>query len=504
MAEKNKKLTPFQEQTEKVLEKISEYRLACEANIVSIIYKNPERMYDTNLTTDSFEHNTWKVYWEIAHDIIIKEKKKTLDNMTVGLYLKKHPKLMKNYMEYGGYDTIVSAIGYVNEENLDGYVSELRKWTAVAELAKIGFPVGENLSKYIDMDEERIYNQLEARLNHIFVNASSDVKSYNVFENMYEFIEELNEGQSSGMLFHNADLLNSEIGGFNLNGNIYGLGAGSGVGKSTMAFNYIIPSAIENGEKVVMIINEEDEGKMRKELLIWVANNIILKDKKDEYLQKRTLRDGDFKKETLDLLLECAKWIEEKKEQHILTVIPLERYSVNIAIKIIKKYSSAFGCRIFILDTLKESFDAGTDEIYKSMMRDMVALYDVVKPSAKNVGLFVTYQLGKGSLKMRYLTNNEIGQAKSIVDVMSVNLMMRRPYEDEYEGGDNEILCYRPAGEKGDSKLPYKLLKENKPMITFITKNRFGVTGGNQIISECDLSTNTCKDVAYGIVPQDF
>ena len=188
---------------------------------------------------------------------------------------------------------------------LDGYVSELRKWTAVAELAKIGFPVGENLSKYIDMDEERIYNQLEARLNHIFVNASSDVKSYNVFENMYEFIEELNEGQSSGMLFHNADRLNSEIGGFNLNGNIYGLGAGSGVGKSTMAFNYIIPSAIENGEKVVMIINEEDEGKMRKELLIWVANNIILKDKKDEYLQKRTLRDGDFKKETLDLLLEC-------------------------------------------------------------------------------------------------------------------------------------------------------------------------------------------------------
>ena len=113
MAEKNKKLTPFQEQTEKVLEKISEYRLACEANIVSIIYKNPERMYDTNLTTDSFEHNTWKVYWEIAHDIIIKEKKKTLDNMTVGLYLKKHPKLMKNYMEYGGYDTIVSAIGWV-------------------------------------------------------------------------------------------------------------------------------------------------------------------------------------------------------------------------------------------------------------------------------------------------------------------------------------------------------------------------------------------------------
>lgn len=501
MAEKNKKLTPFQEETQKVLEKISDYRLACEANIVSILYKNPERLYDINLTLDSFENNIWKVYWQIAHDIIIEEKKKTLDNITVGLYLKKHPKLMKKYVEYGGYDTIVSAIGYINEENLDGYIAELRKWTAVAELAKIGFPVGEKLSKYADanMTEERIYNQLEARLNHIFVNASSDVKSYNVFEDMHEFIEELNEGQDSGMLFHNAELLNSEVGGFNLNGNIYGLGAGSGVGKSTMAFNYIIPSAIKNGEKVVMMINEEDERKMKKELLVWVANNIF-----EEELHKRTLRDGGFNKDTLDLLFKCAEWIEEKKEQHILTVIPLERYSVNTAIKIIKKYSSAFGCRIFILDTLKESSDARTDEIYKSMMRDMVALYDVVKPSAKNVGLFVTYQLGKGSLKMRYLTNNEIGQAKSIVDVMSVNLMMRRPYEDEYEGGDKEILCYRPDGKNKNSKLPYKLLKENNPMITFITKNRFGITGGNQIISECDLSTNVCRDVAYGIVPQDF
>ena len=335
MAEKNKKLTPFQEETKNVLEKISEYRLACEANIVSILYKNPERLYDTNLTLDSFENNTLKVYWQIAHDIIIEEKKKSLDNMTVGLYLKKHPKLMKKYIEYGGYDTIVSAIGYINEENLDGYIAELRKWTAVAELAKIGFPVGEKLSKYADanMTEERIYNQLEARLNHIFVNATSDVKSYNVFEDMYEFIEELNNSEDAGLPFYNAEFLTAEVGGFNLNGNIYGLGAGSGVGKSTMAFNYIIPSAIESGEKVVMMINEEDERKMRKELLIWVANNIFKKE-----LHKRTLRDGGFNKETLDLLFKCADWIEEKKDKHILTVIPLERYSVNTAIKIIKKY----------------------------------------------------------------------------------------------------------------------------------------------------------------------
>jgi len=501
MAEKNKtKLTAFEKEQIDVAQKILEYKLGAEANIVAILYKEPELIYDISLENKSFSNNVWKVYWEIASGIVLTEKKKALDEITVGLFLEQHDKLRDKYLEYGGYDTISAAMGYVKTENLDGYISELKKWSAVLELVKLGFPVKDRLSDYADMTEEEIYNEHEAYLNHIFANSSSEIKSYNVFDDMHKFIEELNNESEVGMPFYNAPLLSGEVGGFNLNGNIYGLGAGSGVGKSTMAFNYIIPSAIDSGQKVVMIINEEDERKMRKELLIWVANNVINKDSHKEKLHKRTLRDGNFTPDVIELLKKSADWIEEKKEEQILTVIPLERYSVNIAIKVIKKYAS-LGCRIFILDTLKESFDANSDEIYKSMMRDMVALYDVVKPSAKNVGLFVTYQLGKGSLKMRHLTNNEIGQAKSIVDVMSVNLMMRRPYDSEYES----IECYTWDTLKGDPvKLPFKMEKKENPMLTFITKNRFGVTDAYQIVSKCDLSTNICEDIGYCVIPQDF
>ena len=501
MAEKNKtktKATAFEQEMINTAKKIVEYKKNAEVNVVSILYKTPEKIYDTNLTLDDFTENTWKVYFQIVHDIVLLEKKNVVDDVTVGLYLEKHPKLRAKYEEYDGYNTVQRAMNHVEVENFDGYVSELRKWKAVIELCKMGFPVKDRLSDYVDMTEEDIYNEHEAYLNHIFANTSSEVKSYNVFEEMHEFIKELGDSSDVGMPFYHADILTSEVGGFNLNGHIYGLGAGSGVGKSTMAFNWVVASAIEEGEKVVMLINEEDERKMRKELLVWVANNIY-----KEELQKKTLRDGNFKEDTLKLLNKCADWIEQKKEEHLLTVIPLERYSADIAIKIIKKYST-FGCRIFILDTLKESCDAKTDEIYKSMMRDMVKLYDTVKPSAKNVGLFVTYQLGKGSLKVRYLTNNEIGQAKSIVDVMSVNLMMRRPYEDEYEGGSKELTYYRLEGKNDNTKIPEKLKKEKNPMITFITKNRFGVTGANQIVSECNLSTNICKDVGICNVPQDF
>lgn len=162
------------------------------------------------------------------------------------------------------------------------------------------------------------------------------------------------------------------------------------------------------------------------------------------------------------------------------------------------------GVRLFVLDTLKESSDSRNTETWKSMERDMVDLYDVVKPAAKNVALFVTYQLGKVSVKMRYLTNNEIGQAKNILDVFSVNLMMRKPFEDEFPGGSHEIKAYKLAGKNNSSKIPYHLDPGKHYMITFITKNRFGVTDQFQIISEYDLSTNMHKDVAICNIAQDF
>ena len=495
---KEKKLYSFEKEQLETLKKIGEYKQASEANIVAILYKDPEKLYDSNLKLDDFSHNTWRVYFQIASDLVLLEEKSVLDDITIGFYLEKHPKLQERYVEYGGYETIDNAREYVKVENLDGYIKELYKWNTVVKLAKNRYPVQDRLSDYCDMTLEDIYNEFETFINHTFINVDSDVKSYNALDGLYELIEELNKGASVGMPLHNCHILNKEIGGFNFDGNIIGLGANSGVGKSTMAINYILPSIVKYDEKVVMMINEEDETKVRRELLVWVANNVF-----KEKLQKYVLRDGNFTPEVMELLKRCADWLEKKKEKRNITVIPLDRYSVKTAIKIIKKYSS-MGVRCFILDTLKESSDARTDEIYKSMMRDMVALYDVVKPAAKNVGLFVTYQLGKNSLLRRYLTNNDIGMAKSIVDVMSVNLMMRRPFDDEYEGGTREITGYRLEGKNGRSKIPFKLNRDKKYMITFITKNRFGSTDEFQIVSECDLSTNIYKDIGICNLQQDF
>lgn len=496
--EEKKKLTPLQEQKLEAARKVRDFKVATEANVVAIFYKQPDLMYDNPLKLEDFTENTWRVYWQIAYDIVVKEKKAVLDDITVGLYLEKHRKLKVKYEEYGGYDTIDKAKEYVKTENISGYINELNKWNTIIEMIKNDFPIYDRIPEFVDMTVDDIYEEYEAMLNHIFANTSSEVKTYNALDNINDLIDKLNAGEGVGLPFNNCDYLNKEVGGFNCNGNIYGLGANSGVGKSTTAMVDILPSILKHDEKIVLFINEEDQTKVQRELIIWAANNVLKLD-----LPKYKLRDGNFDEETMNTLRKTADWLEEQKEKRNITIIPLERYSAKIVIKLIKKYA-ALGVRYFILDTLKESFDAMTDETYKSMMRDMVMLYDVVKPAAKNVGLFVTYQLGKASIKLRYLTNNEIGMGKSIVDVMSCNLMIRRPFEDEYEGGKREITGYRFDGKNGKSKIPFKLKRDKHYMITFIPKNRFGQTDAFQIISEFDFSTNTNKDLGICNIAQDW
>ncbi len=479
--------------------KVQEFKLACECNVVSILFKDPDLYYTYDkLDIKSFSSNIWRVYFAIGYDIVIKENKKVLDDITVGLYLEKHPKLKQKYEEYGGYDTIDKAKEYVNVENISGYVDELNKWNAVLQLIARRFPVHDKIKEFIDMDLNQIYDLYEVQLNHIFINSESNVKSYNACEGINDLIDKLNVGMNVGLPLHNCDILNREMSGLNL-GNIYGLGALSGAGKSTTAINWLLPSVLKYNERIVFIINEEDQTKIQRELIIWVANNVY-----KEELKKYVLRDGNFDEKTMELLRKCATWIEEKKENKNITIIPLERYTTDISIKIIKKYNAIGNVKYFCIDTLKENADSKSDKTWLEMMRDMVKLYDVIKPSARNVCLLVTYQLGKIATKQRYYTNNEIGNAKSIVDTMSVNIMFRQPFEDEFEGNKNELKGYKLVGKKSLTKIPFKLNKDKHYIIIFITKNRYGVANNFQIIAEYDLSLNTYKEIGICNIYPDF
>ena len=494
----SKKITPYQEELLKAAKTVKEYKLACEANIVSIYYKKPDLMYDYQLKLEDFTENTWRVYWQIAYDIVIKEHKPILDDITIGLYLEKHNKLRQKYDEYGGFETIEKATEYVKVENLSGYIAELNKWNTVLIMLKNKFPVYDRLSEFADMSLDDIYVEYEAILNHIFINADEEIQSYSIENGIDELIDELNEGLAVGLPYYEMPLLNKETGG-QLTGNITLVGGLSNMGKTTLVRSMCIPASIKNGEKLVIIINEEGRKKWQREMLVWVANNIYKFD-----LQKFVVRDGKYSTEVMDMLRKCANWIKEKASDNTVTIIPFNKYRTEKAIKVIKKYAS-LGVKYFILDTYKADSGSRSDKMWLEMQQSMVDIYDTVKTDGgKDVHIVVTFQLAKSSARQRFYSQDNIGQAKNIVDVASTCLMIRDVFEDEYTGEKNALKVYKLEGKNGKSKIPVNLDHDKHYQLIFIVKNREGAANNYQIVIEHDMSRNLLKEVGFTSVPVDF
>lgn len=495
---KSAELTPFQHELIDALKKVSEYKTICEANVVAAIYKNPDLILESKLTLDKFHNNVWKVYFSIANQILTVEKKNVLDDITVGLYLEKHSKLKEKYEEYGGYDTIEKAMEYINTSNFQGYLDELLKWNAIRELGILKFPINERLSDYADMTTEEIYEELEVKLNHIFININQDVKSYQITDGLYELIERLNEGQAKGLPYANLPILTNETGGQYL-GSITLVGGLSNVGKSTFARNTVIPSIIKHNEKIVIMLNEDDLDKYQEEMIIWIANSVYKED-----LQKHILRDGGFTEEIKNLLKKCAEWLIEKCQNETITIIPFPKYSNDLAIKLIKKYS-ALGVKYFILDTFKLDSGKVSDKSWLQMQQAMVDINDTIKPETNNVHILITFQLSKSSAVQRYYTQNNIGMAKNIIDTASTCIMIRNLLDDEKEEQKRAIKVYSLEGKNGKTKIPVHLKDDKNYQLLFIIKNRRGAANKFQIVVEHDMSRNLLKEVGItNLMPDTF
>lgn len=493
------KLTPFQQEQIATAKKVKDYKLSCEANIVSIFYKQSDLMFDYDVKLDDISENTWRVYYQIAYDIVVKEKK-TLDELTVGFYLDKHDKLKEKYEEYGGWQKIIDATAYVKTSNIDGYVRDLNKWNVVLKLIKYGFPVSDKLSDYSDMTADEIYSELEALLNHTFININGDVNTYSLDYKIDELLDNLNEGLAVGLPYYNMPMLTSETGG-QLHGNITLVGGLSNVGKSTFARTSTIPSIIENNEQIVVMVNEDSLTKWQREMIVWCANNIFKED-----LQKFVLRNGNYTEEVWTLLKKCTKWIKEVSENHTITIIPFQRYKTDSAIKVIKKYAG-MGVKYFMLDTFKA--DASSKVVESSansmaMSQAMVDIQDVVKETSKDVHILITFQLAKNSARQRYYTQDNTGIAKNITDVASTNIMIRDLFDDEKQGGKNALKVFRLEGKNNKSKIPVQLNPDKHYQIIFVVKNREGSANQYQIVVEHDMSRNIMKEVGITFVKQDF
>ena len=480
-----------------VKEQITQFQKNAEANIVACLYKEPSLFVEHSGLEGQFNQNVWRVYYVIGRDMSIVEDKAVLDEISLGFYLEKHLQLKEKYIEYGGYNTIATLMKLARVENLDGYIEEFQKYNTISKLLDKNIIVTPELLKvFKDWKTEDIYAYYETLINGLFVNVDYSVSSFNLLDGLHELIESANAGENVGFPI-NSPLLNDKIGGNSL-GNITLLAANSGVGKTTLTNMWILDNIIKYDEKVVVILNEQDEVKWKQEFMTHYINTKL----NGNFLKKRW-REGKFTEEEMGWLKKAADYLGSLKERKNITVIPLQTYKTNTVIKLIKKYKG-LGVNYYILDTFKADVDTDSSLKWSQMADDMVKISDTIKKASKNVHIWVTLQLSKSAIKQRFLTQDNIGVAKNVIDTASTAILVRMILDTEKSGGKTALKVYRLAGANMKTKIPVELEHDKEYCVIFVDKNRFGSTKSTQIVAEIDLGRNVYKEIGITRVPEDF
>lgn len=482
--------------------KIKEILKPIEANIVGCFWKYPELYYEYHdISNNLFKNPVWLFYFTLGQKIALKGVKK-IDEVAVEVYLQDKEKSLSIYNEHGGYEVIENLDFYVTLENVESYINELKKWSALYEIVET-FSIDEaTINNLSDMNVNELYDYFNAHLNNIFINADDGVESYNLEDGLDEIIDKADSGQNVGMEIP-SKILNDEIGGV-MDGQIYLWGGLSGTGKTTATIQLLLSAVFENEEPCVVMLNEQDHVKWKQELLTWIINNKINRHGLP-YFNKKRWRQGKFTADEKKLLEQAKNYLKQKMENNKIILCHFKSYSRKQAEKIIKKYAS-LGVKKFVLDTFKISSDRDNNEAFwLSMQEDMRKFDDLIKPSNLNVSLWVTLQLQKGSVLKRYLTGDSIGMAKNVIDVASVGLLMRRVRNDEYKGGKYELKVIQPISNTASISTGREVtLDPNKKyVIIFIEKNRNGESQTYQVVAEQDLGNLIYKEVGICDIPFD-
>lgn len=481
------------------IEELKKHKQLSELQYVVSLYKNPIYLDEYGVDRRKITNKGWRLYYEIILRMVDNKSYNVVDEINVDLYVTQSKDLKKEYDKYGGWATIKEASSIIEEENIQNYRTDVIRYDALIKMANNGLPVERDWEKISDFTYEELHTYSDGVVAGIFSDEESgEDQIHDIKHEMWDMIEQADKGISRGLPV-SSRLLNSSINGQIL-GNITMLAAASGVGKSFLTLCLTMPSFIENEVPTLIMCNEEDLAKWQRELITWVANNVIKnkgKDKRTPFIKSRFYQ-GNFTTEEWEILKEAKEWVDQKIKDGLITFMSFNSFSMEKAIRQIKNQTATKGIKYFIIDTLKLDNDTGsnvTDLAWLQLQQNMVKLYNVIKPTAKNVHVWVTYQLNK-STKTRFLDQTSLGMSKNVADVVSTLLLTRRVLTNEKSGSGSLTVKTFENKEK-------QLNPDEDYRIIFVDKNRSGSTS-RQIVLGVDMGRNKIRDVGYTVVAEDY
>lgn len=463
-----------------------------ECNFVFTLWKEPEQIesyLNLEIGKDLITEDGM-FYFEIARDLY-KLGHRKFDHMTTHAYLVEKKTMRENYEKRGGQKTVEEIASLLNVENLDAYYEELSRNNALLALYDIGVDVEKNLAKAQKMTTEQLYDFYEYQLSNVFINKVEKLNVEDLSDGYDKYIDKWNQGTMRGYTI-GYPILNYRLAGVHKKNLLLHM-AHIGNGKTTSSILFYILPAIEHGENVCIIANEQGVEEFRQMILSTVLFNRVNYRK----INRQKFIQGGFSGEDLEHIRLAQTWL--KNQEGRISFIETADYSINNVRKIVKKYSK-IGYGLFVFDTLKPEVESA-DNSWARFSEVAKELFMIAKK--EDVAIVATAQLSAESMSRRYLDLSCVGKSRAIAETATQVVMFRTLTEEEKE----KIYVYNlhkdeKTGKYTNLKDEYVLDPNKDYIVLFTPKNRFGdITP--QIVYERNMSWNSLKEVGLTHISYD-
>lgn len=416
---------------------------------------------------------------------------RNFDNMTVYTFLADKEDLKKGFDRRGGMNTVNEILSLLNEENLDSYYDELVKNNVILNLYEMGFNVEEELEKLNKMTSSQLYDYFEFKLNNVFVDKVEKLKAINLNEGYDDYIEAWDKGVMKGYPI-GFPILNYRLAGVHKKNLLLHLGH-IGNGKTTSSLLFYVLPAIERGENVCIMANEQDVNEFRQMIISTVLFNKVKYNKTN----RQKIMTGGYSTSDREGLKEAQEWLKNVPGKLIL--IELKDYSITSVKKIIRKYSK-IGFGLFIFDTLKPTVE-NSERSWADFSETSKELFKMAKK--EDVAIIATAQLSSESNGRRFLDLSCVGKSRAIAETATQVVMFRSLSDQEKE----KLSVYNlhrdsETGKYTNMRDTVSLSPEKDYIVLFTPKNRFGDTSP-QIVYERNMAWNYLREIGLTNISYD-
>lgn len=451
---------------------MNEQKETAEKMLISCLLQDLSLISETPLIEDDFSTPKNKFYFKLVSELSTRYRE--VNEFTVINFLKLSEALTQDFEDYGGAKEFKKIKELANVENFYSHLDEVIKYNLIEEVSeKLAIDINKEISvggkkivpadKFTSMSSQQVLDFFDMQLSSVNVRsvATDMVREYLFYSD--EELEQIEEGEvdddttyydttltweteNGEFKYHkNFPLLSKSTDGLSSGNGVAIFGAFSGVGKTTLITN-IAMSLVENGEKVILVSNEQQIKYFRTMLLSYISAYVF----GCFTLNRTKIKHFNFSDEEKKVFLKANKFIKERYKDTI-AFYSVSEFSVDKIMREAKKLILAEGFSTLIVETFKAE---SQEDSVKELMANSVALDKFGKEM--NCKILLPMQLmGSMTGKASFLTSSLLAGSKHVKDVAGLLLLTRKVNPKELDEEDDRMFL-KPYLWRKDREGKYK------------------------------------------------